>query len=207
MWLLARTDRDGATEPEVLQTAVAFLHSALGEPLALEEIFPLPQSQKGVVYAVLGKANPVVVSAERGDEKGIYRGRPLPGSVIARSQNCDPLPTVKGTQPWWVRVGFDWRGSDEMIPWPMERVTPVGKRIWGAPQRNDWLLVEARFVGRETGAPRDWLGEQLEGLGDKVEEYAAPIQKAAGALVWGAVGLGVAALLAAGAWALLKGDE
>lgn len=192
-WLIVRTDRDGASESEVLQSAVAFLQQVLGEPLSPFEVVTLPGSTDQVAYASLGKARPVVVTAERGDKSGFHNGAALPGQLMGRGQDCDPLPHVKATRPWWVRVGFDWRGSDEWRDWPMLRVSGIGMRSWGEPEGNDWLLVEARFVGPETGEDVQWLAQQVQGVKGIASDAVAPLLKLGSTVVWVVAGAAAAA--------------
>lgn len=204
-WLLARTDRDGASEAEVLQSAQAFLAGVLGEPLSPHELISLPDSTDTVSVSVLGKARPVVITAERGQRDGIHRGSELPGVLLGRAQSvCDPLPLVNATRPWWVRVGFDWRGSDEWRPWPMLRVSPLGFRTRGEPDQNDWLLIEARDMGQAPEGSEDpsWMAEQVKGVGDMASKAVAPLLKYGTRLLW-IVGGGV--LAGAIVWAVVNG--
>lgn len=177
VWLLARTDRDGATETEVLQTAVSFVHGVLEGGLV--EHLQVPDGRPDVATAVIGAARPVVITAVRGGRDGIYRG-PLPGELTARAQNCPgELMQVRATRPWFLRVGFDWRGADTTIDWPRLQVSWVGTRHRKEVTENDWLLVEARFAGDSPeGTDQSWVDAVVNGTGDRVADAVVPLAEA-----------------------------
>lgn len=188
-WLLARTDRDGATEEEVLQSAVAFMHEVIGDPLKPYETIQLPDGRDDVATAIVGNARPMVLSAYRGDKSGIYDGRPLPGGTVRRAQDCAEDYRVRATRPWWVRVAFDWRASDKVIRWPALEVNWWGYRSRGANPEADWILAEARYVGPEMADDRTWGGEMLKGASEAAEQAAVMLAKVGTGVFWAASGL------------------
>ena len=182
-WLLARTDRDGASEAEVLQSAVAFMSAFLGDPLKPYEVLQLPDGRGDVATASMGSARPVVISAERGGP--VHEGRALPGQLIARQQNCDKIFTIAASKPWWVRVGFDWRGGQETIDWPRLRVNALGMRDRSSDHQNDWLLVEARYMGPEMGADESWSEGMINAAGDQLSNAAVALgEPIKSAMMW-----------------------
>lgn len=181
MWLLARTDRDGASEEDVLQSAVAFLQTVIGEQAKPYELIQIPDGRTDVATAVIGNARPVVVTAKRGPKGGLPPGPPLQGVLQSRQQDCDEIYTVKATRPWWVKVGFDWRASDRTIPWPRLRVNAIGLRDRETQFDNDWLLVEYRYAG-ETGEDISWGDAMIKEAGETLKEGVENVAKAATSL-------------------------
>lgn len=191
-WLIARTDRDGASAAEVAKMLAGFLQFTFRDiqgdqpGSSPEEIFTTGDHEWRV-----SAARPVRLLLTPSQTEP-----PLAGSIVARREDLEELPLLNASKPWYLAVEVWWRGPEATIPWPALQVTWAGTR-----QRDyteaDWLLLRSVVPPGEATDPGDqtWLE-------DITDEAAA----AAGALksVLSTAALVVAGLLtAAGAILLL----
>lgn len=200
-WTFARTDRDGATEEDVRQSAVALMWRLLGDGTPYE-LLPIP-SAPGVTGAVIGAARPVVISAVRGSQFPALQE----GQLVGRAQDCPELQLVKASKPWFVYVGFDWRSGATTIPWPALEVSALGLRSWGPGDQLDWLLFEARHAGAG-GEDTTWATEWAKKAQEVAGEAADLAASAAKSILLPIAGVGFAlTVVAAGyiAWSMRRG--
>lgn len=150
VWRLLRTDRDGATEQEVLRMVGPAMHHMLheaGEQFADIDPWQIvvqttPEGQPLNEWRI-GAARPIVaVRAARGRMPPF--GIPAASRVLGtRARTEGPtLPQVAGERPWWILVRFWWRQNDTSVRFPGYRVDPVGWHTvdW---DNMDWLLDKA----------------------------------------------------------------
>lgn len=192
-WILARTDRDGATSAEVLETAGAFLSRVLGpaSPSGQRSIFePLNVPGKPARY-IIGAARPVTVAASQPADVRAALGAVRPkGELIARWSDCPVLRTIEAQQPWIVTANFDWRAPDTRIPWPRRKVTALGTTSddsYGL----DWLLLGASHAGRAI-QPDTTYADELSEAGARVVD---DLSRGLGALLTIGAVVGAGALL------------
>ena len=173
-WLLWRTTRD--------------------EPSALD----IERS----TYAVLGKWFELVENADGMSMPGRGTGKVdnvkirvvpwefmAPWRVVARREDCTPLPTVSGNGAIGVLIEFVFRGQSRDMPWPVHKAQMLGP--W-CPVQADWLLARVYEPPSEHAPPERSAREELtEG-----------VKRAANVLLPSPIGLGVAALAVLGVWTI-----
>jgi hypothetical protein len=188
VWRLLRTDRDGATQGEIPQTAAAAVRYFLGYALSPEAGATLVPS--GTNEWRFGEARPVQVT-----DLSRQAGPALPdGELLADRVQSVPttIPTVRGKRPWWVVVRFWWRGPAGQVDYPAVRAG----LIWPSYKLNDadWVLDRAVFVPNASGDPGsatwwDAMGDKAQSAFLKATDDLGDILKISGG------GLAIVALL------------
>lgn len=117
IWVLIRTDRDGATAAQIGASVGDFMRWVLRNAAQAETgITDLHQViQTGTNEWRIGAARPIaLVSVDR--ERPSYPA----GKTIASRETYpgDGLPTVNGQTPWWVTIRFWWRAASTTVEWP-----------------------------------------------------------------------------------------
>lgn len=201
VWIVGRTDRDGASAAEVASMVAGFLEysfrTVTGGP---------PGSGPNELFATASDPPEWRVSAARPVRLLVPPTQSLPemesslateldsadptggdGHSVARREELDPLPILVATRPWYVVLEVWWRGPAATIPWPCLQVTWAGTR-----QRDyseaDWLLLRS-FVPPGTVADpgaESWGEAQETNAAAVVDEVKRQFT----------VGLGTAALVA-----------
>lgn len=202
---MARTDRDGATAEQVVDTAGAFLARELGgaSPLQLrnftEHLSTRQDGHQG--RFIIGAARPVTITASRPTgPTGFELLAPRTGTVLANRAHCDVLRTVNAQQPWIVTAQFDWRAPSTRVDWPRRKVN------FGAfPTRSDhdldWLLLGAAYLGRAKQPDTEWWSEVTDEWLTDFQRAAARAKEAAAAEAQRiVVPIAVAAAIAGGIW-------
>jgi hypothetical protein len=158
VWLVGRTDRDGASLAEVSRMVAGFLQYSFrdvsgGPPgSGANEVFSTEKKNAPLEWRV-SSARPVrllvpptqsLVELESSMTAALGTASPAGGEghVIARREDLDPLPLLVASTPWYIALEVWWRGPASTIPWPCLQVTWAGTR-----QRDyteaDWLLLRA----------------------------------------------------------------
>ena len=183
VWVLGRTDRDGADLPDVLQTAGGVLKRFLGgaSPTGTRGVFEVLQSPQddphGARY-VIGAARPVLVDAFQADspDTAIAQQPTLPRSVLRDYfADCPTFRTIAAARPWFVTVEFDWRAPTVSIDWPRRAVNFLGMPI-DPKDGLDWLLLSAGHKGQAQESDTSLLGEVSD---DTAKVIVAAAEKAA----------------------------
>jgi hypothetical protein len=196
LWVLARTDRDGATAEEVRETAGAVLARKLGQasPFGTRSVFEhLSVPGSDASRYVIGAARPVVVTASQPDtvEEAMRLSRPE-GELLGRHLECDVVRSVNAERPWIVVAEFDWRAPSTQIPWPRHAVNFLGF-VTDDPNDLDWLLLAATHTGKARESDTTLLGEvsretrkAIESAGGAVLRVVIPVALvlAGGAALW-----------------------
>lgn len=182
VWILGRTDRDGASAQEVADMAAGFLEYSFrdvsgGPPgSGANEVFATshdPLEWRVSAARPIRLMFPPVQSVDELDSslKASLAGDSPggDGEVIARREELDPLPLLNASRPWYLALEVWWRGPASTIAWPCLQVTWAGTR-----QRDyeeaDWLLLRA-FV--PPGSVPDPGGESWgEAAGEAVSAVA-----------------------------------
>lgn len=201
VWRLLRTDRDQATQKEVLGMVGPAMHHLLheaGEQFA--EIDPwqivirtTPDGQEMHEWRI-GAARPVVaVSAVRAP-----LGPPMPGAERVLWKRAlytgEGLPTVRVVnQPWWIIVRFWWRQDSSATSMPGYRVNSVGWHEHGPEDLKDadWLIDRAIVpLVKDPDPGGQTFGEEMgPRVLDSVKQAAArSVPWALGAVVIGVLG-------------------
>lgn len=155
LWRLMRTDRDGASEEQVIETVGPAVSKMIREAGMQDGPWEILRTDSGGNPKWrIGNARPVelvgLARYEPENPAGPQLALPEGAQRIAeRLQYPGPtLPTVAGKRPWWVLVDVWWRGPDTTIYWPGFRVNWLGNRVRtvvGA----DWALDSAAWVPDE----------------------------------------------------------
>lgn len=199
MWVLARTDRDGSTHEEVLQSGGAVLTRFLGQasPLGQRTIFEVLQSPKGdeqQARFIIGAARPVLVTAKQDTRGDLFRqltanGLLQGGRELGYHTDCAVIRTVKASQPWYVVAEFDWRAPAVRIPWPRRKVNLLGFPE-DADQDLDWLLLAAAHQGPAREKDTDLISEVSDETAKEIRKAKKSaeraVSKAVKPLLWGA---------------------
>jgi hypothetical protein len=206
LWLVSRTDRDGASAEEIANMVRGFLQFTFrdvegGQPgSSPQELLATGDHEWRVSAArpvrLIGKPVPTV--AEVAPILSEYLlSQSTPGGLakmqtIATREELDPLPILVAERPWYLVLEVWWRGAEAVIPWPCLQVTWAGTR-----QRDyeeaDWLLLKSFVPPGEVTDPGDatWGEAQTENATEAgeaiVKAIRAPMLLAAGfvALVGG----------------------
>jgi len=214
VWRLLRTDRDNATEAEVLSMTGPAMHHLLheaGEQFA--EIDPWqivvqtgPDGSEMPEWRI-GAARPII--AEKA-QRGAMPPFPMPEAervLWTRAEYTGPgLPGVKvKTEPWWILVRFWWRQDPAEITVPGYRVNAIGWHESGDDdlQQADWLLDKAIVPAAEHVDPgsQTWGDEMVP----RVQESIKTAAKWGGGLV--AVGALVALAVYLGPALIARGRK
>ena len=197
LWLVSRTDRDGASAEEIADMVRGFLQFTFrdvdgGQPgSSPQELLATGDHEWRVSAArpVRLVGGPVQSMAELESALLAYLGgstdNGTAGSIVAAREELDPLPILKAERPWYLVLEVWWRGSAASIPWPALQVTWAGTR-----QRDyeeaDWLLLKSFVPPGEVEDPGDatWgeaQGENVTEAGEAIVKAArAPMLLAAG---------------------------
>jgi len=155
VWVLGRTDRDGPSQSDAQETAGAWL-------ARIWSVGFLPPGQTlpdGSTRYYLDAARPIDVLASQ--------TRPaLPEGQQAwhfETDQPDAL-ALRAENPWYVLVDFDWRGPTKAFAdWPKRSVNQFGFPS-DDPAALDWLLLEARYVGKATRTDSTWREDVKPGI-------------------------------------------
>lgn len=134
VWLIARTDRDGATRELAQSTALVVIKRWL------QSWSPVGARATFIEYAnktfAIGSARPVTIA--------VFSERPELGELGRKSMytDCPVLRLINARDPWWVVLAFEWHGPEFAIQWPRLSVDAIGRED-DNDQALDWLLVEA----------------------------------------------------------------
>lgn len=189
IWVLLRTDRDGASAAEVADSVGDFMRWILRKAKTAETgITDLIQVVKtGDNEWRVGAARPVqVVSVDR--SRPTY---PAGKTIAAReAYPGDGIPTVSGKQPWWVTIRFWWRAPTTTVEWPslLARVgslTGLNLADYTIDQA-DWTLDRAIVPTSKVEDPGDATWGQAQGK--RIEQAASTILSG-GAKVVGGIAL------------------
>jgi hypothetical protein len=189
IWILIRTDRDGASAAEIAASIGDFMRWVLrNAKVTATGITDLQQViSTGTNEWRVGAARPVAMIS-------VEKTRPnYPAGQTIASRETYPgmgIPTVAGQQPWWVTIRFWWRAATTTIEWP-SLVARVGS-LTGfnladySIDQADWTLDRAIVPAQPVADPGDatWAAAQ----GTRVEEVASNILSA-GPKVVGALAL------------------
>lgn len=185
-WVIARTDRDGATRDEVITTAGAFLGRILSNASPPGQRSPFDKLPGFDDRFIVGAARPIdIIDAEQPNSSAEAAQLARPGGeLLARFTDCAVIRTVAAERPWIVIADFDWRAPSTEVPWPRRRVSDLG--IPSAADNDlDWLVLSASFLGRAQN-PDTTIGDELADDIGRVADAMIPAAK------W-AVGLSAAA--------------
>lgn len=153
-WILARTDRDGATPSQVEATAIAFLVKVLGplSPQGSGNLETVP-TLDGNYY--IGAARPLRLRVSR--DVGAFAASS--GKTLGHWKQQTETYQVNAETPWYVEATFDWRAPDARTDrWPRRTVNALGWAV-DRPKQLDWLLLAA-YAEPETGEPdQTWFDE------------------------------------------------
>jgi hypothetical protein len=191
-WLIARTDRDGASAAEVADMVAGFLQFTFRDVQgdqpgsSPEEVFPTGNHTWRV-----SAARPVILLLTPSQTEP-----PVSGSIIARREDLEELPLLNASRPWYLVVELWWRGPAASIPWPALQVTWAGTR-----QRDyteaDWLLLRSFVPPTEATDPGDdsWSGATSAAIGEGLRVLKSGLSTAA-LVVAGLFAMGGVMLLA-----------
>jgi hypothetical protein len=155
LWLLARTDRDAASNDEVRLTCAAFLTRVL--PGAAGPVPPAsPGGPSDASRYFLGAARPIDISASQDRIR-------VPKGIETWTREEQPeLYAVNAERPWYVLADFDWRGQTTPLPrWPTRVVNDFGVATTD-PQHLDWLLLYAAHMGPASRPDGSWSGAVVD---------------------------------------------
>jgi len=189
IWVLLRTDRDGASAAEVGDSVGDLmrwvLRTAKTAGTGITDLIQLVKT--GDNEWRVGAARPIqVISVER--------ARPTypAGKIIATRETYpgEGIPTVSGQQPWWVTIRFWWRGATTTVEWPsliarVGSLTGLNLADYTIDQA-DWTLDRAIVPVAKVADPGDATWGQVQG---KRIEQAASTMLSGGAKVVGGVAL------------------
>lgn len=176
IWVLIRTDRDGATSDQIGASVGDFmrwiLRNAAQAGTGITDLHQVIQT--GPNEWRVGAARPIsVISVER--SRPSYPA----GTTIAARETYpgDGIPTVNGETPWWVTIRFWWRAASTTVEWP-SLVARVGS-LTGfniadySIDQADWTLDRAIVPNAPVKDPGDqtWTVAQ----GKRVENAASTI--------------------------------
>lgn len=170
-WLLWRTTRDEPSAADVEKTAFAVLRKWF-------EIVEGPTGFSDPFGRGVGKVDNVRVRLVPTDYVSDDR-------IIARREQCDPLPLVAGPGAMGVLMDFVYRGTSRDMPWPVHKAQVINP--W-CPINADWIL------GRVLEPPNQAVPAEKSAR----EELAEGVERAASALLPSPVTLVVVAGVAIG---------
>lgn len=185
LWRLLRTDRDGAKQAKVIQSAAAAVRYFVGEGLSPEANATLiPVRDREYRFGDVRPLRVLDVSRKAGQS--------MPAGTLLADRMAVPgtVPTVRARRPWWVLCELWWRGPLRQIDYPGVRAGILWPSwtLDGA----DWVLDRAVYVPRE--AATDPGGSTwLESMGDQAQAAFLRATDDLGDLL-GSVGGGLAIL-------------
>jgi hypothetical protein len=198
IWVMLRTDRDGASEGQIADSIGDLMRWVLREAKSDETgITDLHQViSTGKNEWRVGSARPVQLIS-------ISKDRPTypTGEILAAREQYpgEGIPTVAGDKPWWVVVRLWWRGSSTEVQWPsliarVGSLTGFNVADYGVDQA-DWTLDRAIVPTQKAADPgaATW-GKTQTG---RVEESAGQALSVAGTALKVVVGVAVVAGLIA----------
>ncbi len=173
-WLLWRTTRDEPSALDVERSTYA----------VLAKWFELVEGPDGVSMPGngSGKVDNVKIRVVPWDWSAPWR-------VVARREDCTPLPTISGNGAIGVVVEFVYRGQTRDMPWPVHKAQIIGP--W-CPVQADWILARA-YEPPADAAPAERTAR---------EELAEGMRRAANALLPSPVSMAFAALAVLGVWTI-----
>ncbi len=198
IWVMLRTDRDGASEEQIADSIGNLMRWVLREAKSDETgITDLHQVvSTGKNEWRVGSARPVQLISISKDRPSYPTGQVL----AAREQYPgEGIPTVAGDKAWWVVVRLWWRGSSTEVQWPsliarVGSLTGFNVADYGVDQA-DWTLDRAIVPAQKTADPGAATWGQTQGR--RVEESAGQALSAAGTALKVVVGVAVVAGLVA----------
>jgi len=201
VWRLLRTDRDGASQAEVVDTVGPAIQKMVRPVGMTEGPWEIFRTSADPPEWRIGDVRPVrlreLVRGTGGPELGPSLG---PGELLAERVGYpgDTLPTVRAQRPWWVLVDLWWRRPDVELYWPGFRVNWLGNRTRTVVDA-DWVLDSAKWIPPEEDETPDPGDEtSAEAHGERVGKATANALRIA---VPPIVGIGATALLG---YALVK---
>jgi hypothetical protein len=195
VWVLIRTDRDGASADDIASSLGGFMRFVLANAgTAATGLTDMPQViSTGQKEWRVGAARPIqLMSIDR--ERPIY-----PAGKTFASRELYPgegIPTVNGDKPWWVTLRFWWRAGETDIEWPT-LIAHVGS-LTGfnvadyTIDRADWVLDRAIMPTLTAKDPGDATWAEVQGK--RVAEAAGSIA-GTGVKVLGGVAVATALIL------------
>jgi hypothetical protein len=176
-WLIARTDRDGASAAEVADMVAGFLQFVFRDITggdqpgsSPQELFPTGEHEWRV-----SAARPVRLLLVPSQTEP-----PVSGAIVARREDLAELPLLNASRPWYLVLEVWWRGPAAVIPWPCLQVTWAGTR-----QRDyteaDWLLLRSFVPPGEVPDPGDatWGATATEAIAEGAKAIKAGLSTAA----------------------------
>ncbi len=196
IWVLLRTDRDGASAAEVGASVGDFMRWILrNAKVAGTGITDLQQVIKtGENEWRVGAARPVKMIS-------VSRARPdYPAGRIIAAREAYPgegIPTVNGQQPWWVTIQFWWRAATTTVEWPslvarVGSLTGLNLADYSIDQA-DWTLDRAIVPSVTAKDPGDASWSEVQA--QRVGEAASGVLSVGGKVLGGVAVLGVGYLL------------
>lgn len=176
IWILLRTDRDGASADEIADSVGDFMRWTLRNAAAggtgltdLQQVIKTGDNEWRV-----GAARPVTVVS-------VAQTRPTypDGKTIAARESYpgDGIPTVNGQTPWWVTIRFWWRAASTTVEWPsliarVGSLTGLNLADYTVDQA-DWTLDRAIVPAAKATDPGDATWSQAQGK--RIEQAASGI--------------------------------
>lgn len=172
VWELLATDKYGLSQDDLLSDKYHGLGVALDAILSQAtsgvSATPAPWQEIGTGNRTfrVGSARPVEVLSISHAPPG------TPGKVLADRNTYagEGIPTVVGTNPWYVTARVWWRANDTVVPWPaftgLFPALPDLSNVNGA----DWVLSRAVVPYKLDADPGDasWVSKQADRAADAV---------------------------------------
>lgn len=186
IWVLIRTDRDGASADEIGRSVGNFmrwiLRNAAQGGTGITDLHQLIQT--GANEWRVGAARPIELVA-------VDRARPryAAGQVIAAREQYpgEGIPTVNGQTPWWITMRFWWRAQSTTVEWPslvarVGSLTGLNLADYSIDQA-DWTLDRAIVPHTRIPDPGDasWSAAQEQ----RIETVASRVLASAPKIVIG----------------------
>jgi len=192
VWVVGRTDRDGASQAEVARMVAGFLQHTFrtvqgDQPgSGPNEVFATSSGDEPLEWRVSAArpvrllGHPVQSMAELADVltasllSSSTESETTTQRIIARREDLDPLPLLVASTPWYLALDVWWRGPAATIPWPCLQVTWAGTRQRDY-QEADWLLLSSFVPPGAAVDPGDetWgeaTAENVEAAVDEVKK-------------------------------------
>jgi hypothetical protein len=195
-WLIARTDRDGASADQIADWVAGFTQYSFrtisgDQPgSSPEELISTGEHQWRV-----SSARPVAITVLPHQDTPIG----LNGATLIQGrEQLDELPVLarETSKPWYLELEIWWRGPQATIAWPCLAVNAMGQRSHDYANA-DWLLM-ASWVPKAIPADpgeESWSEATEENVTEALEEAKEDVKKA---LSYGAIVAGVVAVALAG---------
>jgi hypothetical protein len=167
-WLIARTDRDGASSEEIADMLSGFLQWSFRDLVVGDQPGASPEELWTTADHEwrVSAARPIrLLESPRQTEPDIGQGR-----VIAAREQLEDLPLVNAARPWFIFIEIWWRGPPATIAWPCLTVGTFGHRSRDYSEA-DWLLLRSVLPVAEIADPGDatWSEAQAERIDDVVD--------------------------------------